>query len=586
LLFCAGSVGSWVALSQWTTSEAQALATQRARALQSTLDRILDIRCRAIDFLAKDWTAPRAPEQAVWESEASRVGDAPGLQWAGLALVDHAGAIQLAWPAADVFDRPVPPAARRSAIAAATAGKPVVLESTDGGFDGLLVASLVKDAAGLPGVIIGLLSSTDLLREALAIQPDDYVRVRGDSGILYTAPKQGHRRTISTYLVELGQVTWKVDMLEGDASAAAALGGTPVLALMAGLLLSAYCGDLSLRRLGRGTKVASASAPAPGLTPLERLLLDLDTLMVFVTSDDGTIRTASRAAELWLGYSASGTDGRSALDLFDPQSVQGLMHPLAQPRRRERTPWAALTAVAAQGQRDVQSLTLQRQDGGKLPAKVAVSALADARGQRDGFVFVVSGVPVTAAGPSPLTALTSVIASTPAIELTPAIALTASAQIPPDGAELVHRRDPPPTPAATLQRELPPGSLRVLIADDNAMHQRLACQKLMELGHAVDVADNGEQAVDRAGGGLFDLVLMDCEMPVLDGFEATRRVRKIAGPAASLIVIGLDTRIDDAAEARGHAAGMDAMLAKPLQLASLTATIERLRATVPLRAAS
>ena len=70
-----------------------------------------------------------------------------------------------------------------------------------------------------------------------------------------------------------------------------------------------------------------------------------------------------------------------------------------------------------------------------------------------------------------------------------------------------------------------PRPLRLLLADDNAVNQRLAVRLLEKRGHAVTVAANGRQAVEALGAGRFDVVLMDVQMPEMDGFEATAVIR-------------------------------------------------------------
>ena len=78
---------------------------------------------------------------------------------------------------------------------------------------------------------------------------------------------------------------------------------------------------------------------------------------------------------------------------------------------------------------------------------------------------------------------------------------------------------PPPTPAGR--------SLRILLAEDNKINQQLVTMLLRKAGHQVDVADNGEVAVEAVNKGEYDVVLMDVQMPILDGVQATARIRAL-----------------------------------------------------------
>ncbi len=106
--------------------------------------------------------------------------------------------------------------------------------------------------------------------------------------------------------------------------------------------------------------------------------------------------------------------------------------------------------------------------------------------------------------------------------------------------------------------------MAILLAEDNALNQKLAVTLLTRMGHVVTVADNGRSAVDLALGEPFDLILMDIQMPDMDGLEATRRIIDALGERRPRIVALTANALS---EDRGatEAAGMDDYLAKPLR---------------------
>jgi two-component system, sensor histidine kinase and response regulator len=113
--------------------------------------------------------------------------------------------------------------------------------------------------------------------------------------------------------------------------------------------------------------------------------------------------------------------------------------------------------------------------------------------------------------------------------------------------------------------------MRVLLAEDNAVNQLLARRVLEKLGAEVTVADNGETAIAKLAEAPFDVVLMDCQMPVMDGYAATRRIRAgAAGPvAATLPIIALTAHALSGHRDECLAAGMNDYLAKPIDPGAL-----------------
>jgi two-component system sensor histidine kinase/response regulator len=107
---------------------------------------------------------------------------------------------------------------------------------------------------------------------------------------------------------------------------------------------------------------------------------------------------------------------------------------------------------------------------------------------------------------------------------------------------------------------------RVLLAEDNVVNQKLACRLLEKLGAEVTLAGTGQAAIENLLARPFDVVLMDCQMPVLDGYEATRRIRSgVAGPTAATIpIIALTAHALNGDRERCLAAGMNDHLTKPI----------------------
>ena len=117
---------------------------------------------------------------------------------------------------------------------------------------------------------------------------------------------------------------------------------------------------------------------------------------------------------------------------------------------------------------------------------------------------------------------------------------------------------------------------RVLLVEDNAVNRRVAEHQLQKLGCVVSVACNGVEGVAAATSEKFDLVLMDCQMPLLDGFDATRQIReRQSAGAPRLPIIALTAHALAGDREACLAAGMDDYLSKPLDPAALAACIDR-----------
>ncbi|MEN6424415.1 MAG: response regulator, partial [Phycisphaerales bacterium] len=108
--------------------------------------------------------------------------------------------------------------------------------------------------------------------------------------------------------------------------------------------------------------------------------------------------------------------------------------------------------------------------------------------------------------------------------------------------------------------------LRILLAEDGLVNQKVAVSLLEQRGHGVTVANNGQEALAALDRGSFDVVLMDVQMPTMDGFEATARIReKEEGSGLHLPIIAMTAHAMKGDRERCLAAGMDSYIAKPIR---------------------
>lgn len=119
-----------------------------------------------------------------------------------------------------------------------------------------------------------------------------------------------------------------------------------------------------------------------------------------------------------------------------------------------------------------------------------------------------------------------------------------------------------PTPRD--ERKKPGEAGNVLIADDNAVNALLARSALTAAGFRVDTAGTGAEALERMAETHYSVVFMDIRMPVMDGLEATRRIRRLDGPACETPIVALTADIDPELEDRARAAGVSQLASKPI----------------------
>jgi CheY-like chemotaxis protein len=141
---------------------------------------------------------------------------------------------------------------------------------------------------------------------------------------------------------------------------------------------------------------------------------------------------------------------------------------------------------------------------------------------------------------------------------------------------------PPPVDSGRVDIDMPATSggtrpARVLLVEDNLVNQLVAQSLLERLGAQVVLAGDGEQALQRLAEHEFDLVLMDCQMPVLDGLACTRRWREVESreQRPRVTVVAMTAASDEQAREDCSAAGMDGFLPKPVEQGQLAALLAR-----------
>jgi PAS domain S-box-containing protein len=140
------------------------------------------------------------------------------------------------------------------------------------------------------------------------------------------------------------------------------------------------------------------------------------------------------------------------------------------------------------------------------------------------------------------------------------------------------------TPSTALEEAQPPRAMRILVAEDNAVNQRLATRLLEKRGHHVVVVGNGREALIALEKDTFDLVLMDIQMPNMDGMEATTKIREreeLAGGHVSVVALTAHAMKGD--EELCLAAGMDDYLTKPIRPQELDKLLAKFAQRIPDR---
>jgi CheY-like chemotaxis protein len=126
-----------------------------------------------------------------------------------------------------------------------------------------------------------------------------------------------------------------------------------------------------------------------------------------------------------------------------------------------------------------------------------------------------------------------------------------------------------------------PAALPILLAEDNASNQTLVSVILGQAGYRLDVVENGVDAVSAVEAGEYGLVLMDSQMPLMDGLEAARRIRGLGGAKGAVPIVAMTADAMTGAERRYLEAGMTGYVSKPIAARELLAVVARYVLTSP-----
>ncbi|MCU1347236.1 MAG: domain S-box protein [Acidobacteria bacterium] len=328
---------------------------------------------------------------------------------------------------------------------------------------------------------------------------------------------------------------------QADASTTRRYGGTGLGLAISKQLVEMMGGTIGFEsERGRGSTfwfvlpLAKAErAPARG-----RMDLPLRGLRVLVVDHSETNRRLMRHnLSLWRMSSDEAADGESALAMLREASATG-------------RPYALVISDMVMPEMDGATVAREIQSDPSI-AGTPVIVLTSTATRLDRETMREAGIAASLTKPVKQSLLFDAIASSVAVQ-----GLVA------DAAE-------EPGPVALRD------DVRLLVAEDNPVNQRLAVMQLERLGFHADTVSNGRQAVAAAARTAYDLILMDCHMPEVDGYEATRLIRMHEGTARHTPIVAVTANALAGDRERCLAAGMDDYLAKPVLELDLARMLER-----------
>ncbi len=129
------------------------------------------------------------------------------------------------------------------------------------------------------------------------------------------------------------------------------------------------------------------------------------------------------------------------------------------------------------------------------------------------------------------------------------------------------------SPGASAAKATEERPLRILMAEDNPINQRVGKLILQRAGFSIDLVDDGSEALEAHRTEPYDMILMDCQMPIMDGFEASRQIRQLEQPQPIIIAVTANALVGE--RERCLNAGMNDYLSKPFQAEQLVALVKK-----------